>query len=130
MLAKRVKKIAENLVSKKQKPVHKEITEREPSWSMSLRQDCKNNKVESFIPIGNKLSGLYIREIINPERYSRNKSCEALEVIGSSKLPLEITALRYIKNIQNSQIKTDDPQEKSEILAENYDFNTKFLKMF
>lgn len=122
-------KSPDELINKKKKII--ESTQRSllPTWSMTLRNNASTGKMENFIPVGNKLSGLYVRNIVPFEEphYIKSTSCPELYVLGSSKLPLEIDALR---KTGFKLIKPSDQQENNSplMVAENYDFTNKFLK--
>ncbi|OMJ73122.1 hypothetical protein SteCoe_28267 [Stentor coeruleus] len=130
-LLKKLKKPNKPLLPYRKKSVDNSDNDLSINWYMTLRQNSELEKIERFLPVGNKLSGIYSRNIITTEKGPINKSmsCPELKVIGCSKLPLEIDAM--ISN-RLTPIKTHYEENKiqDEIFVENYDFNNKFLKEF
>jgi hypothetical protein len=109
---------------------NKKNLEKETSWLMTLRQDRDVEKVESFMPVGHDLNGLYLRNVVNvkPKSYFRTFSSADLKVTGQSKLPLEIDALKR-PGSRVSMVNDIGKTEPEEIFIENYDFNHKFLRI-
>ncbi|OMJ85645.1 hypothetical protein SteCoe_12994 [Stentor coeruleus] len=129
-LTKKLKKPMQELLCNKiqSSDFNEEI--KDASWRMTLRQNQDSNKIESFIPIGNKLSGLYVRNVISVDKneHKRTKSCPDLKVLGQSKLPMEIEAIRKPGSRLCSRV-DQKQKDNEEIFVENYDFNHKFLAM-
>ena len=128
-LTKKAKKSSEELISNKHKTINFDEPAKLPDWYITLRQDPNREKFESFIPIGNRLSGLYSRDVftVNSCRHAKAQSCPDLKILGSSKLPLEITALKKTKARIDKKVKIENVKE--EIYVENYDFTNKFYKL-
>ncbi|OMJ91020.1 hypothetical protein SteCoe_6482 [Stentor coeruleus] len=129
-LTKRINKPLQKLLCSTYYINNKKDLEKETSWLMTLRQDQNVEKVESFMPIGYDLNGLYLRNVVNVKQKNcfRTFSCNDLKVTGQSKLPLEIEALRR----PGSRVCTKNDigkTEPEEIFVENYDFNHKFLRI-
>ena len=95
-LTKKLQKPTEELIINKRKSIDFIDPTREAEWCMTLRSDPLGNKYESFIPVGNRLSGIYLKEIItvHPTRHVKSRSCPDLQITGMSKLPLEIKAVK------------------------------------
>lgn len=129
-LTKKLKKPMQELLCNKSQLTDFKEEIKEASWRMTLRQNQNSNKVESFIPVGNKLSGLYVRNVISVDHHShkRTKSCPDLKVLGKSKLPLEIEAIKQPGSRLCSRV-DHRQKDNEEIFVENYDFNHKFLAM-
>ncbi|OMJ88951.1 hypothetical protein SteCoe_8958 [Stentor coeruleus] len=129
-LTKKIKKPIQELLCNKSKLVDFKEEIKDASWRMTLRQSQDSNKIESFIPVGNELSGLYVRNVISVENdgHKRIKSCPDLKVMGQSKLPLEIEAIRKPGSRLCNRVDYKQ-NDNEEIFVENYDFNHKFLGM-
>lgn len=92
-------------------------------WYMSLREDANDKKRETYLQIGSELNGLYTRIKFNTEDQMLPNSSEdfsELQVVGISKLPLEISAVKRLGcEYLNSNLL---PNEKTEeVLIEHYD---------
>lgn len=129
-LTKRIKKPLQKLLCSTYYMNNKKDLEKETSWLMTLRQDRNVEKVESFMPVGHDLNGLYLRNVVNvrPKSYFRTFSCADLKVTGQSKLPLEIDALRR-PGSRACTMQDIGKAEPEEVFIENYDFNHKFLSI-
>jgi hypothetical protein len=124
-LKKKLQKQDNQLLSHRSKESSLLDHERPVPWNMTLRSS-KTGKVEQLIPVGNRLSGIYLKEVINiPSIHSKSKSCPDLAIFGSSKLPLEIEAIKQ----PGSRYLPRRPEEKcgEEVLIENYSPGTKPL---
>ena len=97
-------------------------------WYMSLRDDPKEGKTETFLRVGPELNGLYTRVRCNNEETSRGipispdagVNCEELQIIGIGKLPLEIEA---VKRVGYEFMKPEllVTEKWDEVIAEQYD---------
>lgn len=127
-IKKKLRKRDSQLLSHRSKEVSIIEHERPIPWNMTLRQG-ESGKVEQLIPVGHKLSGIYLKEIINIEPLSghhKSRSCPDLTIYGNSKFPLEVYAIkqpgsRYFHPRDN----IDRLQE--EVFLENYTPGTKKL---
>lgn len=130
-LLKKLKKPDKPLLPYRKKSVDSSDNELSINWYMTLRQSPELQKIERFLPVGNKLSGIYSRNIITTEKGSIYKSisCPELKVIGCSKLPLEIDAMMS-NRLTPIKAYHEENKVQDEIFVENYDFNNKFLKAF
>lgn len=103
-------------------------------WCMLLRTKPFDRKIERYLPVGNRLSGLYSREFIKIDKQEekikrKSASCVELEILGSSKLPLEINAIKAPGNkLLTRKDLPETPNE--EVFMENYDFSNNFYKKF
>ncbi|OMJ79361.1 hypothetical protein SteCoe_20655 [Stentor coeruleus] len=130
-LLKKLKKPDKPLLPYRKKSVDSFDNELSINWYMTLRQSPELEKIERFLPVGNKLSGIYSRNIITTEKglSSKSISCPELKVIGCSKLPLEIDAMMS-NRLTPIKAHHEESKLQEEIFVENYDFNNKFLKAF
>ena len=97
-------------------------------WYMSLRDDPREGKTETFLRVGPELNGLYIRVRNNNEENFKSipiSPCaegnfEELKVVGISKLPLEIEA---VKRVGYEFLKPEllVMEKWDEVIAEQYD---------
>ena len=129
-LTKKSSKSSKELISNKHKSIDLNEPPKHPDWCITLRKKPSDQRFESFIPVGHKLSGIYVRDVINvnPYRHLKTRSCPDLFVSGTSKLPLEINAVRQAGTKILKKEKKDD-ECKEEVFVENYDFNNKFYKL-
>jgi hypothetical protein len=123
----KLKRLPGELLGRKQKEEFENVAERVPNWITTLRSDPVEKKFYEFIPVGNKLSGIFIRDVVSysPEYRFHSKSCPDLSIAGMSKLPLEISAVqktgaRVLRDLQTGEV------EIEEVFAEDY--RKEFLK--
>ena len=91
-------------------------------WNTTLRCNKKFDKIERFLPVGHKLSGLYLKEVLtnNTGMHRKSASCPDLTVLGCSKLPLEIEAIKIPGTKLFNNRKQGDDWGHDEVLIENY----------
>lgn len=127
-LKKKVKKDDRQLLANKSREASTREQNRPLPWCTTLRQTQKSDKVEQLIPVGHRLSGLYIKEILNSNQtmHKKSASCPDLTIVGQSKLPLEIEAVK----IPGSKlfVRRDlDEFVHDEVVVENYNKRVKKL---
>ncbi|OMJ90229.1 hypothetical protein SteCoe_7427 [Stentor coeruleus] len=112
-------------------------------WYMKLREDTDAEKYETFLPVGSQQGGLYTRvqlkntsktptlyktsdEKINDEEMIQlsEEDLDALQVIGVSKLPLEIAAVDKV-GCQYLKPELLDLNKDEEVIEEHYDRKVK-----
>ena len=104
---------------------------------MSLRDDANHSKLETYIRIGHDLNGLYSRikckmdDDINESSIYNSLSPEyadELQVIGVSKLPLEIEAVKKVgyENLRPELLNND---KYDEVIIEQYDKKIKAINI-
>lgn len=112
-------------------------------WYMRLRESFDADKFETFLPVGTEQGGLYTRiQVKNTVKtpvhmkFSSEKIdseelihlCEedlnALQIVGVSKLPLEIAAVDKV-GCQYLKPELLDLSKDEEVIAENYDLKVK-----
>lgn len=98
-------------------------------WYMKLRDSSEDNKFEAFLRVGNNLSGIYSRiQVRKPSKASQGyeviedldlKDNPDLEIVGVSKLPMEIQA---VEKIGCEYLKPEllDLTKHEEVIEENY----------
>jgi Zn-dependent metalloprotease len=126
-LIKKANKTRKMLITHRAQSLIDEFTSKEYSsdavWYSTLRQNRIMKKFERFLPVGNELSGLYLREIVRADKgmHERGKSCPDLKVFGSSKLPMEIEAVK-LSRLNLAPRQENEEKYVEEIIVENYDF--------
>lgn len=130
-LVKKLSRQNKPLMTNRKRSTDKNYNDLQVSWYMTLRQTPEFEKMEKFLPVGNKLSGIYSRNIVSVENCYNSQvgSCPELKVVGCSKLPLEIDALKSDR-VMLLKTREEECRNNEEIIAENYDFNNKYLKEF
>ena len=120
-LMSKLKRKHEELIGMKRKQEYENSTERLPNWTTSLRSNPDDKKFYEFIPVGNKLSGIFIRDIVSysPEVRFKTKSCPDLSIAGLSKLPMEIMAVKNTGGRILNETNTYNCN-KEEVFAEDY----------
>lgn len=120
-LMSKLKRKPDELLGMKRKQEYENSTERLPNWTTSLRSNPDDKKFYEFIPVGNKLSGIFIRDIISysPEVKFKTRSCPDLSIAGLSKLPMEILAVKKTGGRILNEMNTYDCN-KEEVFAEDY----------
>lgn len=120
-LKKKVKKGNSQLLGHLSRETSARVQEPIVPWNTTLRCSKKLDKVEKFLPVGNKLSGIYLKEVLNnnPVMHRKSASCPDLTVFGYSKLPLEIEAFKIPGNKLFSRKEGDDCGQ-DEVLVEKY----------
>lgn len=112
-------------------------------WYMKLREDSDADKYETFLPVGSQQGGLYTRvqlknisktpslyktsdEKINDDEMIQisEEDLDALQIIGVSKLPLEIAAVDKV-GCQYLRPELLDLNKDEEVIEENYDRKVK-----
>ncbi|OMJ78972.1 hypothetical protein SteCoe_21099 [Stentor coeruleus] len=112
-------------------------------WYMKLREDIDADKYETFLPVGSQQGGLYTRiqlkntskspslyktsneKINNEEMINLSEDdLDALQIIGVSKLPLEIAAVDKV-GCQYLRPELLDLNKDEEVIEEHYDRKSK-----
>ena len=77
----KVNKQHQELLNNKKKLEFEKISSKLPSWITTLRSDPTEQQFHEFIPVGNKLSGIFVRDIIkNAPLFNRKtSSCQDLK---------------------------------------------------
>ena len=112
-----------------------QVEEGKLMWYMRLRESPEEKKYEAFINVGNALSGLYTRVQVDKSSVDLcggagegeeidNESRNDLQVVGNSKLPLEIEAVQRL-GCQYLKPELIDRGHYDEIFAEQYDQKAK-----
>lgn len=97
----KVKKQSKDLLNNKTKPDKEKTESKLPSWITTLRSYKLETKYQEFIPVGNRLSGIFVRDIVrnNPLPKIKSSSCCDLN---------KILSLNPVLNTINS-INTNSP---------------------
>ena len=102
-------------------------------WYMSLRETQTSGQFETYLRVGHELNGLYTRikgkpvddydiDLVNP------KNSEELQVIGVSKLPLEIEAVKKV-GFEHLKPELLNKENYDEVISEQYDQKLKSINI-